>query len=71
MSERALTDSGAESERLDMAAGQAIAACDGDLRATIKALIVANEYLEAQISKEYARGYREGCDFGRWKTYSG
>ena len=39
------------------------AACDGDLRSTIRALIVANEFLEAQVrelqaavSHGYARG---------------
>ena len=46
---------------------QAIAACDGDLRATIRALIVANEFLEAQIS----HGYRRGVRHGKFSTYSG
>jgi len=32
---------------LEAAVDQAIAACGGDLRATIRALIVANDYLEA------------------------
>jgi hypothetical protein len=34
-----------ESDRLDAACDQAIAACD-DLRSAIRALILANEYLE-------------------------
>jgi hypothetical protein len=54
-------------ERLEAAADQAIAACDGDLRATIRALILANEFLEANTSKGYVRGY----EHGRFKTYSG
>ncbi len=38
-----------ESERLDAAADQAIAACGGDLRSTIRALILANEFLEFEV----------------------
>jgi hypothetical protein len=38
----------AEAESLEAAVAQAIEACDGDLRATIRALLVANEFLEAQ-----------------------
>lgn len=45
-----------EVERLNAAADQAIEACGGDLRATIRALLLANEFLEAQISKGYMRG---------------
>ena len=48
---------------LEAAADQAIAACDGDLRAAIKSLIVANNYLTKeleyawqQISPGYSRG---------------
>ncbi len=38
-----------ESVRLDAAADQAIAACGGDLRSTIRALILANEFLELEV----------------------
>jgi hypothetical protein len=48
---------------LDTAAHQAIEACGGDAREAVKALIVANDFLErqleelrAKISKGYARG---------------
>ena len=48
---------------LEAAADQAIAACGGDAREAIKALIVANGFLEAQVdelrasvSAGYARG---------------
>ena len=34
---------------LDLAVDAAIAACDGDLRATIHALIVANSFLTEQV----------------------
>jgi hypothetical protein len=37
-----------EDSGLEAAVDQAIAACGGDLRATIRALIVANEYLETR-----------------------
>ena len=48
---------------LDVAADQAIAACGGDARQAVKALLVANDFLEAQldeirssVSAGYARG---------------
>jgi hypothetical protein len=48
---------------LDAAADQAIAACGGDAREAVKTLIVANDFLEAQleelrskVSTGYARG---------------
>ncbi|MCK1469227.1 hypothetical protein [Bradyrhizobium sp. CW10] len=49
------------------AADQAIAACGGDARKTVKALLVANEFLEVQldelrskVSTGYARGRLPG-----------
>jgi hypothetical protein len=56
-----------DAEKLDAAADQAIAACGGDAREAVKALIVANEFLEAQISQGYTRGVKHG----RFNTYSG
>ena len=48
---------------LDEAADQAIAVCAGDAREAVKALIVANDFLEAhldelrsKVSTGYARG---------------
>ena len=35
----------------EKACDQAIAMCDGNLRSTIKALIMANEYLEAELTQ--------------------
>jgi hypothetical protein len=35
----------------EQACDQAIAMCDGNLRSTIKALIMANEYLEAELEE--------------------
>jgi hypothetical protein len=53
----------ADTERLEAATDQAIAACGGDARHAVTALIVANEFLEAQVrelqaalSNGYARG---------------
>jgi hypothetical protein len=38
-------------EDLDAAADRAIAACGGDAREAVKALLVANDFLEAQVTK--------------------
>lgn len=56
-----------EAEQLEAAVDQAIAACGGDPRAAIRALILANDFLEANAS----RGFRRGVDHGRFKTYAG
>ncbi|MGY8635313.1 hypothetical protein RAD15_22810 [Bradyrhizobium sp. 14AA] len=52
----------------DAAADQAIAACGGGAREAVKALIVANDFLEAQldglrrkVSTGYARGRLPGA----------
>jgi hypothetical protein len=52
---------------LGAAVDQAIAACGGDAREAVKALLVANEFLEAQISQGYMRGVKHG----RFKIYNG
>ena len=38
-----------ESDRLEMATDEAIAACGGNPRDTVRALIVANEFLEVEV----------------------
>jgi len=52
-----------EADRLEVATDQAIAACGGDLRSAVRALILANEYLqhelEAKVSSGYVRGVRQ------------
>ena len=48
---------------LDAAADQAIAACGGDTRETVKALIVANDFLQAQLDelgRKVSTGYARG-----------
>jgi hypothetical protein len=38
-----------DNSRYEQACDQAIAMCDGNLRSTIKALIMVNEYLETEL----------------------
>ena len=38
-------------DRYEQACDQAIAMCNGNLRSTIKALIMVNEYLEAELQE--------------------
>jgi hypothetical protein len=57
----------ADAEWLEAAADQAIAACGGDARQAVKALIVANEFLESEVSSGYVRGY----EHERFRTYTG
>ena len=50
-------------EDLDAAVDQAIAACGGDAREAVKALIVANHFLGAQVEELWAAvstGYSRG-----------
>jgi hypothetical protein len=42
---------------LDAAADQAIPACGGDACEAVKALIVANEFLEREIDEKVSQGY--------------
>jgi len=55
---------------LDAAVHQAIAACDGDLRATIRALIVANNFLESEVG-ELMKAVSHAYVRGRFQSYSG
>ena len=49
-----------EISRYEQACDQAIAMCDGNLRSTIKALIMANEYLETEL-EELQAAVAAGC----------
>jgi hypothetical protein len=51
MPESAAPTPQADADRLEAAADKAIATCGGDVRDALKAMIVANEYLEAEICK--------------------
>ena len=57
-------------EALEAAVDQAIAACDGDMRAAIRALIVANDFLEAEVA-ELMKAVSHAYARGRFHTYSG
>jgi hypothetical protein len=66
----------ADADRLEAATDQAIKACGGDARDAVKALIVANEFLEAQVrelqgavSHGYARGKFEPVPHDRKDWY--
>jgi hypothetical protein len=55
---------------LEAAVDQAIAACGGDMRSTIRALIIANEFLESEVS-ELMKAVSHAYVRGRFQTYSG
>jgi hypothetical protein len=57
-------------EGLEAAVDQAIATCGGDMRSTVRALIVANEYLESEIG-ELMKAVSHAYARGRFHTYSG
>jgi hypothetical protein len=57
MSEQA---SATDNDHYEQACDQAIAMCDGNLRSTIRALIMANEYLELELS-ELRAAIASGC----------
>lgn len=59
-----------ETDGLETAVDQAIAACDGDLRSTIRALIIANKYLESEMT-DLKRAVSHAFVRGRFQTYSG
>jgi hypothetical protein len=59
-----------EDGELETAVDEAIAACDGDLRATVRALIVANHFLEQEVS-ELMKAVSHAYTRGRFQTYSG
>jgi stage V sporulation protein SpoVS len=60
----------ADADRLEVAANQAIAACGGDVRDALKALIVANEYLESEVC-ELMQAVSHAYRHGRFKPYNG
>jgi hypothetical protein len=63
-------DAQPEPDGLEIAADQAIAACGGDMRETIKALIVANDYLESEVS-ELMKAVSHAYARGRFYPYNG
>jgi hypothetical protein len=59
-----------DDDGLEEAVDQAIASCGGDLRATIRALIVANDYLESEVA-ELMKAVSHAYTRGRFHAYSG
>jgi hypothetical protein len=57
-------------DQLEAVTDQAIAACGGDARDAVKALIVANEFLESEVC-ELMQAVSHAYKRGRFKTYSG
>jgi hypothetical protein len=49
-----------DASHYERACDQAIAVCDGNLRSAIKALIMANEYLETELA-ELQTAIASGC----------
>jgi hypothetical protein len=60
----------ADADRLEAATDQAIAACGGNVREAVKALIVANEFLESEVC-ELMQAVSHAYARGRFKTYTG
>jgi len=59
-----------DADGLEADVDQAIAVCDGDMRATIRALIAANNYLETEVT-ELMKAVSHAYVRGRFHTYSG
>lgn len=49
-----------EPDRLEVATDQAIAACGGDVRSAVRALILANEFLQHELEAKVSTGYVRG-----------
>jgi hypothetical protein len=58
-----------DADDLEAAIDQAIATCGGDLRATIRALIVAKDYLESEV-EELKKAVSHAFVRGRFRTYA-
>jgi len=59
-----------EDDELEAAVDQAIAACDGDMRSAVRALIVGNNYLETEVS-ELMKAISHAYTHGRFQSDSG
>ncbi len=61
------TKARAQAEQLELATDEA--AHGGDMRATVRALIVAVEFLEAEMDRQVSHGFRRGVKHGRFNTH--
>jgi hypothetical protein len=71
MAEATVPNPQSDADQLNAAADQAIVACGGDAREAVKALLIANEFLENELETQVSRGYLRGLRHGRFNTYSG
>jgi len=60
VSQAATSPTAFDNHHYEQACDQAIAMCDGNLRSTIKALIMANEFLETELM-ELQAAISSGC----------
>jgi hypothetical protein len=59
-----------QDDGLEAAVNEAIAACGGDPRAAVRALIVANNFLESEVA-ELKKAVSHAYTRGRFRTYTG
>ena len=59
-----------DTDGLEAPVDQAIAACGGDMRSTVRALIVANDFLESEV-RELMKAVSHAYVRGRFQAYSG
>ena len=59
-----------QDDGLEAAVDQAIAVCGGDRRATVRALIVANNFLESEVA-ELKKAVSHAYTRGRFRTSTG
>ena len=50
------------SKRTEIAIEKIIAACDGNIHGALEALLLVNEYLEAELHRFYAAGCPSPCE---------
>ena len=59
-----------QDDGLEAAVDQAVAACGGDTRAAVRALIVANNFLVSEMA-ELKKAVSHAYTRGRFRSYSG
>ena len=59
-----------QDDGLEAAVDEAIAACGGDTRAAVRALIVANNFLESEMA-ELKKAVSHAYTRGRFRSYAG
>jgi hypothetical protein len=59
-----------QDDGMEAAVDQAIAVCDGDPRAAVRALIVANNLLESEIA-DLKKAVSHAYTRGRFRSYAG